>query len=222
MFQNACSLYAEYLCRILGVLPDNSIAEMGAGCLLASDRVITVRHLGSDTARAGGQVHIRKADGSFASRRVWEDADSDLAVYQTTTCLASSGQAVPTRFPKLACILPAQGMILGYMATLRKSGDVITNNKYFSTGFVSYVNYSKSSLAHRYVLSGGYTDGGFSGGPVFLPNQSLIGILVSANQFCTEGLAINITCAFPELVGVARLASKIEAALTTSVRLNPG
>jgi hypothetical protein len=43
----------------------------------------------------------------------------------------------------------------------------------------------------RYVMSGGFIEGGFSGGPVFLPDGKVVGVLVSAFQSLTQGLIFN-------------------------------
>jgi len=215
MFDGACALYTPCLCQIYGVLPNDQIAVIGSGCLLGPDRLITARHVVVDTQTAGASLRVSKVDGSFEATVNWNDTKSDIAVLRTTKCLQPISQPLPTSYPQIANVLPAQGMLLGYMATLRRTGGAIKYNKYFASGFVSFLNYH-ADRAIRYVLASGFIEGGFSGGPVFLPDNSLIGVLVSSCEFTSEILGVRIPHAFPEAVGVAIHRSAIASALAAS------
>jgi hypothetical protein len=187
---------------VFGVLPDDNIAVLGAGCLLTADRLITAQHLVLETQAAGGSLRVIKVDGSFECRVIWQNAASDLAILRTTRCLQPSTQSLPAAYPHIASALPQQGMLLGYMATLKRTGGAVTNNKYFASGFVSFLNYHRDK-AIRYVLASGFIEAGFSGGPVFLPDRSLVGVLVSSCQFLSNILGVNVPHAFPEAVALA-------------------
>lgn len=78
----------------------------------------------------------------------------------------------------------------------------MTNNKYFASGCVSFLNYHRDK-AIRYVLASGFIEAGFSGGPVFLPDKGLIGVLVSSCQFVSNILGVDVPHAFPEAIGLA-------------------
>jgi S1-C subfamily serine protease len=212
MFDGACALYTPCLCQIFGVLPNDQIAVIGSGCLLGPDRLITARHVVEDTQSAGGSLRVWKTDGSFEAKVIWNDMSSDLAILRTTKCLQPSGQAQPTTYPQIASVLLAQGMLLGYMATLRRTGGAVKNNRYFASGFVSFLNHH-TDKAVRYVLASGFIEGGFSGGPVFLPDNSLIGVLVSSCEFTSEILGVTIPHAFPEAVALAIHRPAISSAL---------
>jgi hypothetical protein len=142
MFRVACETIEPCLCRYYGVLPDSSRAVMGSGCLLAGDLVLTARHLLIDTQSAGGQSKIIKRDGTFQCQLVWENAPSDLAILRTTICETQGSQVLPAHYPQLADVLPTQGMLVGYMGYFRRDGGAVTNLRYFSGEFVSFINFS--------------------------------------------------------------------------------
>ena len=208
MFRAACETIEPCLCRYYGVLPNGSIAVMGSGCLLAGDIVLTARHLLIDTYSAGGQPKISKRDGAFECELVWENASSDLAILRTTTCVSQGSQPLPANFPPLADFLPAQGMLVGYMGYFRRDGGAVTNFRYFSGEFVSFVNHH-DQLTMRYVMSGGFIEGGFSGGPVFLQDGRIIGVLVSSFQSISQGLILEIPVALPEFASICEFSHNI-------------
>ena len=211
MFASACKLIEPCLCQIFGVKPDDEIVVMGAGCLLAPNLVISARHLFTDAVKAGGELRISNRAGTYSADLVWKDPVLDVAVFRTTASLSKTDQTTPTSFPKLATVLPEQGMLVGYMATLRREGGPVRNNKYFSSGFVSHLSHLNSP-AVNYVLGAGFMEGGFSGGPVFQSDGSLIGVLVCAFQIASQGLDTITFCAFPEFASVAQIRNKIAAA----------
>ncbi len=207
MFQMACQTIQSCLCRYWGIV-DDKIRVIGSGCLLASDLVLMARHLVIDTQTQGGEPTIFKRDGVFQCRIEWDNANSDLVLLRTVNCTKQSSQPPPTQFPVIGSVLPNQGMLLGYMACLRREGAHLINLPYFSSGHVSFIKHSDHE-AMRYVFSGGIIEGGFSGGPVFQPNGSIIGVLVSAFQTQTQGLIVNTLFTLPEFVSTAQFVQQI-------------
>ena len=202
MFRESCSIIDPCLCQFCGVR-NSEIVVVGTGCLLSTTHALTARHLVIDTHNRGGQPRIINRSGAFACEVVWETAESDLTLLRLTTCESEGGQPPPSSFPRLADVQPAQGMLLGYMAFLRREGGAVTRMKFFSGGFVSVVNYH-TDQAMRYVLSSGFTEGGFSGGPVFRRDGTLIGVIVSAIQSWSQGLIVDTPFTLPEFVSLAQ------------------
>jgi hypothetical protein len=94
--------------------------------------------------------------------------------------IESDTRKAPVQYPSFITSLPELGMTVGYMAWLRKPNQtgrsVFT---YFSSAQVSYRGECENGDP-RWILSGGFVEPGFSGGPAFLRDGTLIGVVVGS------------------------------------------
>ena len=178
MFQAACRLHLGTMARVGGVGDAGVGRSFGLGCAMSPRHVLTAAHVAQQGLQACGQASALVGMRLHRCEVVYRSDKLDLAVLQLgKVVFEHKDHWVPDAFPKAASQRPGFGMSVGYMGVLRRAGD-------------SYSSFSPASLSFfmrdgsgNWALSGGFIESGFSGGPVFLPDGSVIGLMIQSMQF---------------------------------------
>jgi S1-C subfamily serine protease len=194
MFQQACLMYEEVLCSFGGGTHEVKGKLHGAACLVSPRHVVTAAHNVQKAKTEYDWPVVSKFDGLFKCEVMAINETADVAILRATEKLADATiRKVPTRYPAIKNPTIGMGMTVGYMTWLQKKASRRSLFWYFSTASVSYLGECPDGN-QRWVLSGGFVEPGFSGSPVFLPDGSLIGMLVGATtmsqQIGIEGIDI--------------------------------
>lgn len=208
MFQQACEIYRQVFCDFGGGSPTVQGKLHSTACLLSSRHVITAAHNVRQMEEKYSWPVVTKFDGLFKCQTAAIDDKIDIAVLRITEQLAESSLDKPARYPQLATNNLAMGMTVGYMTWLhKKSPSGRSQFLYFGTAHVSHLG--ESELGHpTWILDTGFVEAGFSGSPVFLPDCSLVGIMVGSNAFTQDlgrgGVPPIVHC-FPQVSSVPNL-----------------
>ena len=189
MFKAACNLYYSCLCGVGGGTEECLGKLHAKGCLVSERHVLTAKHVGDQMADRYDRVVVLTWAGLFECAVVRAWPASDLAVLETTQHLAS-GDSIdpPTAYPPIFGCAVLPGMSVGYLGPLRRTNDagLETTETYFADATVSFLAARPrlhSNDQPRWALSGGFCERGFSGGPVFAPDCTLVGVLTQIQQW---------------------------------------
>jgi hypothetical protein len=181
MFQAACAIYEPCLVQVGGPTSGGGATLHGTGCLLSPVHFITALHVVKDaTARYGG-IAVAKYDGLYKAKLLASCPKCDVAVLEAIDKLDTSSLKKPGTWPAFKENHAfARGMTVGYMSFLRKADAAgkPSTFTFFSAAHVSFLGRDEHNNP-RWVLSGGFSESGFSGSPVFLPDGTLVGVSVS-------------------------------------------
>lgn len=188
MYKKSTAMYWPLLGKVGGGTKEALGTLHGAGCLLSSTLLITARHVWREIESQYEWPVIGKHDGLFRCTIEHEDALQDVLILRTTErIIESKGLNGPQTYPKVSTSLPALGESVGILTRLdlndREEGPVRFTA--FSEASVAICLKQGSGPTHL-MLSCGLFQSGSSGGPVYSPNGTLIGIIVQSMQFALE------------------------------------
>jgi hypothetical protein len=222
MFQQACVLYRSVYCVVVGQSTSaaNPVAG-GVGCFVAPGVVLTADHIYEECQRSGDTLTALCAQGMLELAPVWRHEEADVALFRVVRGLRGSGSnsAQPGKFPRIGRGI-AYGMSIGYLARLRRNDEDGERESHlaFFEGSAS-IYFSKGEFASKWMLSGGFVESGFSGGPAFSVDGDLVGVVVGSVQFPAQDHhpLTNVFCApvVTPIAGIERYIAEATSSVAT-------
>ena len=193
MFQDACARYEMVFCNFGGGSPDIKGKLHGLSCLLSPIHVLTAAHNVRNAMEKYAWPVVSKFDGLFKCESLWASEEWDIAILQATDLISPANHETPDRYPVISYQPIKLGMTVGYLSWLHKN--FVSRRsmvKYFSSAHVAFRGESEEGHS-RWDLSSGFVEPGFSGTPVFLPDASLVGIVVGATTMAQKNTVVDAT-----------------------------
>ena len=187
MFQKACQIFWDVNCQVGGG-KNQKQGLHGMGCEVSPLHILTARHVWEETSAQYDYPIVMKHDGIFRSEVAFESADHDLLLLKCKKKISDCNFQKPQSYPKIFGKSLSLGVSVGYITALhlpQPSGDT-SRHTCFSSTSVSFDFKDAKTQTRLIVLGGGIMQKGFSGGPVFTVDGSLVGIIVQSLQFATD------------------------------------
>lgn len=216
MFDDACAMHWDAQCIVGGGGAAVAPKIFGMGCLITPEIGITASHVYRSIEANFSFPVVGRFDGWFRSEILFDSPQHDVMILRTIEKIKDRpGQPRPTRFPGLLRTPMRLGSVVGYLARLR-----MPNSQGGETGHTYFAHGSASSLLPadgntiRVLITGGVVQKGFSGGPVFLPDGELVGVIVEALRFPIDPAAPLLTVHnFPIATPLAPVQREIQQVL---------
>lgn len=184
MFQEATRRFWNLRCNVGWIDLDDKGKSYGAGCMLSKSLVLTARHVINGRKQETDRVCVLGATGIFRCDIVFESSEQDLCVLRLDQAVPKFSREEPVNIvaPEIHPEAPFMGRSVGYLGSLRRENDVgePATHTYFGQGYLSHLLQGRPGV--YFGLSGGFAESGFSGGPCFTADGSLIGLIVESRQ----------------------------------------
>jgi hypothetical protein len=181
MYSKACSIYDYLVCRIgFNSKQDDNFDFKGLGCLLDNKYIITAAHVINSLNKSNLSA-VCKYDGIYRFDVIYYSSEYDISILKTVEKIYALDTTKKVSEPiAIYKNIPSVGLSVGYMGHFiyNEVFNEKTSTICFSQAYISFrdcTSYSKTSLFLG--LSGGITQQGFSGGPVFTINGELVGVM---------------------------------------------
>ncbi|MGD9873386.1 MAG: trypsin-like peptidase domain-containing protein [Kiritimatiellia bacterium] len=189
MYKTATNLYWPLLTNVGGGTDATPGKLHGFGCLLSPSLVISARHVWREIEHRYSWPVILKNDGLFRCDIVLEDELQDIIILRTVQCMRTcESLAPPSGYPQVARGHPQLGTSAGFITRMTLRDAIKGEQSYtaFSESSVSILLKKADNEPIHFMLSGGLFQKGSSGGPVYTPDGTLIGVIVQSMQFVTD------------------------------------
>ncbi len=187
MFTNACKFYWSLVCSVGGGSPTIEGKLHGKGCLLSPNHVITALHTVDAMLQRYEWIVVMKHDGVFKAHLLLRSDELDIALLETNEKISDAAMAAPQGYPTIMSTNPFLGLSVGFIGVISLVGET-ENERHttFSQASTSYFFNDRTSNGLRYALTGGLVQQGFSGGPVFTADLTLVGLIVMSQRFALD------------------------------------
>ncbi len=185
MYKSSTSMYKPLLCNIGGGTDLSPGNLHSFGCLLSSSLIITTSHSWREIEAKYDWPVVSKYDGLFQCAIEYEDVKQDVLILSTNKLIRScEGIDSPSSYPNISSTPPLLGESVGFITrlSLRDDSGELRPTTFSESSIAMYV---KGTPGH-FMLSGGLFQKGSSGSPVYLPDGTLIAIIVQTTQFVTD------------------------------------
>jgi hypothetical protein len=213
-FDFACRLIQPCLCFVT-IEGDFEPPILGTGCLLGETIAITSLAIVKARSSVPGRLCLRARGRRFDLELVFADDDLDIALVRLRAWAKQGVASKVSRFPLIGRQIPDLGLAVGMLSfapaidhPLRR--DILA--AMFHTGCVSW--WMGQPLV-RAALTMGPADVAARGGPVFLPNGELIGIVASHPDVDhrNEGIPVSTATRLPMIAPLFEKQNEIEQIL---------
>jgi S1-C subfamily serine protease len=219
MFQQACEIYQNLYTVVRSRQETgNGSLVSGMGCFVAPSLVLTANHIHQECQKSSDELMAISAQGAaFALSLVWKHDIADVALFRVVETISHSSRSShpPARYPKIGPKIE-RGMSIGYLARIHRNNDMGNHESHLAFfSACASIYFSKGDFAAKWLLSGGFVEAGFSGGPAFHLNGDLMGVVIGSAQFQSQDAhrLVNVFCA-PLVSPVAGIEKTIQQYLT--------
>ena len=210
MYEDACRVLRFCTVPVVGFGDEIRPQFHGRGCLIGPAHVLTALHVVELIRRNYKSLAVGKHDGLFSADIVYSDSSSDIAVLKVGELVEPLNQEPPALYPTISERVPEIGMAVGHLSILNKQYEGTGKRfagMFFSAGHVAFMLRVPEL---RWAIVGGFCESGFSGSPAFLPDGSLIGVIVETTQTMADSAqAVPQAFTFPVISALAPMRAKI-------------
>jgi len=187
MFQRAAQEHFCWHCSVGGGSEDGSGKVYGCGCLLHPRYVLTAAHIWNGVRETHHWPIVTRPTGAFRCEVVQEWKEWDIMVLRLLQKLPRfpEEETVLQRYASLSDSRVFLGSHVGVISRLTLFDEFLSRDSkaHFSAGYVSMLWPAKDGQLEMHALSNIVVQRGFSGSPVFLPDGSIVGVLVQTISF---------------------------------------
>ena len=181
MFKEAAPVYFNALADFYALKPNGRVAPLGLGCALSGRHVLTAQHV-LDQLPGGLKPVVAHKGRMAAFTTVISSPKHDLALVEMGEIIEQKkvDPAGPVT-AKLSRETPLWGMSVGYFGRVRRSTP--ENQQNVNTCFMkAHLSFPVRDEAGSWALTPSFLESGFGGGPVFLPDGRLIGVITMLRE----------------------------------------
>jgi hypothetical protein len=188
MFEQAAQQHFEWHCQVGGISSDQKGICVGMGCFLSKNIVLSAAHVWSGLHDSYEWPCVTHSTGGFRCEVLREWPDWDVIILRTIERIL--GPAVTktpgTAHPTLSQEKMYLGREVGMFSRLDLTAEEGSRDSLslFTSGRVSSHHFPKSENQKlKHGLANTVVQRGFSGSAVFLPDGSVVGVLVEGISF---------------------------------------
>jgi len=179
----AADLMAGRICAIRNPADHDQSPILGQGCML-SERIVLTAHQVVQEAKKGKAILVSGPSGVWMAKELWAETHANIALLQLTARRKSDEfLPTPTQFPEISDEPLNQGTQVGYLAAVAEWDHSDLDSRPSTVFLPAWVSRKENRFPFPFLrLSPSFTAVSFIGGPVFLPDGKLCGVLVDFEQ----------------------------------------
>jgi hypothetical protein len=189
MFERAAQMHFGCNCKVGGGSQHNvNVGQShGMGCALDAKHALTAAHCWTGVDDRYDWPIVLRPDGLFRCEIVFENAEADVMILRSVEPLPVNSKYLRqiTHYPTISPAPISLGTEIGFVSrlSLHDSIEDVSTHTHFAHGFISMMLPSEKGNGMRFAVSGTVMQKGFSGSAVFLPDGSIVGVLVESLSF---------------------------------------
>jgi len=180
MFTSAANKYFNWSCSVGGGSSTAKGRIHGMGCVLDDYHVLTADHCWSTISNRYTWPVVGRNDGLFRCEIAFRSLEADILVLRAIEKIDDRIINTFNEYPTFSQKPASLGSSVGFMSRLSLDE---SSHSHFAMGVISMYLPSENSEALNFALSSTVIQHGFSGSAVFLPDGTIIGVLIQSLHF---------------------------------------
>ena len=187
---------------------------VGKAVMLSPRVVVTASHVIDGASSGPKDFMVVRWDGLWSTDILERDTDIDIAVVRLRECVSRHRRAMEprTEFPRISERAVWYGDTVGILGHLERESeaDGLRMRPMLTTGVVSFM--CRRGKCHQWAIHGAFVERGFSGGPAFASDGTLVGVVTGVECICSRG-PLNAPMEWPLIAPLFDFRDVVERAL---------